>query len=157
MNNELATIVFDVRDVKFLPFLLQLEPKWTRNFRPSSVYIGLKPKMLSWTLINCKNHFSLWLCTLSLAVAVGAALLLPFSIASNEVLLLYPNSYYVKWLNISLVQGTYSSTSWRLFHSIKIDAFYRSMELCVLVGEFVAVHIFAIRVPVLRVVGVRWT
>lgn len=53
-----------------------------------------------------KNYiFSLWLCTLSLAVAVGAALLLPFSIASNEVLLLYPNSYYVKWLNSSLVQG----------------------------------------------------
>lgn len=32
-------------------------------------------------------------------------MLLPVSIASNEVLLLYPNSYYVKWLNSSLIQG----------------------------------------------------
>lgn len=45
------------------------------------------------------------MCTFSLAVAIGAALLLPVSIASNEVLLLYPNSYYVKWLNSSLIQG----------------------------------------------------
>lgn len=49
--------------------------------------------------------YSSWLCTFSMAVAVGAALLLPVSIASNEVLLLYPNSYYVKWLNSSLIQG----------------------------------------------------
>lgn len=52
---------------------------------------------------------SLWLCTFSLAITVGAALLLPFSIASNEVLLLYPNSYYVKWLNHSLVQGKFDA------------------------------------------------
>lgn len=45
------------------------------------------------------------MCTFSLAVAIGAALLLPLSIASNEILLIYPNSYYVKWLNSSLVQG----------------------------------------------------
>uniref|UniRef100_T1GL44 Uncharacterized protein n=1 Tax=Megaselia scalaris TaxID=36166 RepID=T1GL44_MEGSC len=49
-------------------------------------------------------RISLWMCTFSLAVAIGAALLLPVSIASNEVLLLYPNSYYVKWLNSSLIQ-----------------------------------------------------
>ncbi|XP_050491575.1 LMBR1-like protein lilipod isoform X2 [Bombus vancouverensis nearcticus] len=47
---------------------------------------------------------SLWLCTVALAVSVGATLLLPVSIASNEVLILYPNSYYVKWLNSSLIQ-----------------------------------------------------
>lgn len=52
--------------------------------------------------------FSLWLCTFSLAVAICAALLLPISIASNEVLLLYPLSYYVKWLNSSLVHGNFS-------------------------------------------------
>jgi hypothetical protein len=50
--------------------------------------------------------FSLWLCTFSLAVSVGSALLLPISILSNEILLYYPNSYYVKWLNSSLIQGT---------------------------------------------------
>ncbi|KAG8236726.1 hypothetical protein J437_LFUL014222 [Ladona fulva] len=51
------------------------------------------------------NRISVLLCTISLAVSVGAVLLLPMSIAGNEVLLLYPNSYYVKWLNSSLVQG----------------------------------------------------
>ncbi|XP_026466529.1 protein Lilipod [Ctenocephalides felis] len=53
-------------------------------------------------------RISLWLCTFALAVSVGAALLLPMSIASNEVLILYPNSYYVKWLNSSLIQGLWN-------------------------------------------------
>ncbi|XP_065218464.1 protein Lilipod [Planococcus citri] len=53
-------------------------------------------------------QISLWLCTFSLAISAGAAFLLPFSIASNEVLLLYPNSYYVQWLNHSLVQGLWN-------------------------------------------------
>ncbi|XP_018797774.1 PREDICTED: protein Lilipod [Bactrocera latifrons] len=53
-------------------------------------------------------RISSWLCTFSMAIAVGAALLLPISIASNEVLLLYPNSYYVKWLNSSLIQGLWN-------------------------------------------------
>lgn len=46
---------------------------------------------------------SLFLCTLTLAISVGAVLLLPISIISNEVLHLYPHSYYVKWLNSSLI------------------------------------------------------
>lgn len=46
---------------------------------------------------------SLFLCTLTLAISFGAVLLLPISIISNEVLHLYPNSYYVKWLNSSLI------------------------------------------------------
>lgn len=50
-------------------------------------------------------RISLLLCTIALAVSIGATLLLPVSIASNEVLILYPNSYYVKWLNSSLIQG----------------------------------------------------
>lgn len=52
-------------------------------------------------------RISLWLCTFALAVSLGSALLLPVSIVSNEVLILYPNSYYVKWLNSSLIQGEY--------------------------------------------------
>lgn len=51
---------------------------------------------------------SLWMCTFSLAIAVGAALLLPVSIASNEILLLYPGSQYVEWLNSSLIQGLWN-------------------------------------------------
>ncbi|XP_008202732.1 protein Lilipod [Nasonia vitripennis] len=53
-------------------------------------------------------RISLWLCASALAVSIGAALLLPVSIASNEVLILYPNSYYVKWLNSSLIQGLWN-------------------------------------------------
>lgn len=56
------------------------------------------------------SFHSLWLCTFSIAVAICAALLLPISIASNEVLLLYPLSYYVKWLNSSLVHGKSNNT-----------------------------------------------
>ncbi|RZF46228.1 hypothetical protein LSTR_LSTR010890 [Laodelphax striatellus] len=51
---------------------------------------------------------SLWLCTFSLSVSMCAALLLPFSIASNEVLLAYPSSFYVKWLNHSLIHGLWN-------------------------------------------------
>ncbi|KAK9512242.1 hypothetical protein O3M35_000711 [Rhynocoris fuscipes] len=51
---------------------------------------------------------SLYLCVFSLSVTICAALLLPFSIISNEVLLLYPKSYYVKWLNHSLIQGIWN-------------------------------------------------
>ncbi|CAC5380338.1 Limb region 1 protein,Limb region 1 homolog-like protein,Limb region 1 protein homolog,Protein LMBR1L,Protein Lilipod [Mytilus coruscus] len=53
-------------------------------------------------------RISLWLCTFTLAVSAGAVLLLPISIVSNEVLLLYPKSYYVKWLNSSLIHGLWN-------------------------------------------------
>ncbi|XP_059141717.1 limb region 1 protein homolog isoform X2 [Physella acuta] len=53
-------------------------------------------------------RISLWLCTGTLSVSVGAVLLLPISIISNEVLLLYPDSYYIKWLNSSLIQGLWN-------------------------------------------------
>ncbi|XP_044761965.1 protein Lilipod [Coccinella septempunctata] len=48
------------------------------------------------------------LCTFSLAVSIGALLLLPISIISNEVLIIYANSYYIKWLNSSLIQGLWN-------------------------------------------------
>lgn len=38
-------------------------------------------------------------------MALGAVLLLPFSIISNEVLLSFPHNYYIQWLNGSLVHG----------------------------------------------------
>lgn len=44
------------------------------------------------------------LCTFALAMAIGSALILPFSIVSNEVLLAWPACEYVQWLNQSLVQ-----------------------------------------------------
>lgn len=64
---------------------------------------------------------SMWLCTFSLAIAGGAALLLPVSIASNEVLTLYPQSYYVQWLNHSLIQGMWSYVF--LFSNLSLFAF----------------------------------
>ena len=48
----------------------------------------------------------LWICTFTLAVSGGAVLLLPMSIVANEVLLIYPKSYYLQWVNTSLIQGT---------------------------------------------------
>lgn len=50
-------------------------------------------------------RISLWLCTFTLSVSIGAVLLLPVSIVSNELLLMYQSSYYVKWLNSSLIHG----------------------------------------------------
>ncbi|XP_043289691.1 protein Lilipod [Venturia canescens] len=66
-------------------------------------------------------RISLWLCTVALAVSVGATLLLPVSIASNEILLLYPNSYYVKWLNSSLIQGLWNHVF--LFSNLSLFVF----------------------------------
>ncbi|XP_058414329.1 protein LMBR1L isoform X2 [Diceros bicornis minor] len=48
------------------------------------------------------------LCTFTLAVALGAVLLLPFSIISNEVLLSLPRNYYIQWLNGSLIHGLWN-------------------------------------------------
>ena len=50
---------------------------------------------------------STWLCSFALCVSIGSALLLPMSIISNEILVHYPKSYYVRWLNTSLIQGTF--------------------------------------------------
>ncbi|XP_067385980.1 protein LMBR1L isoform X2 [Emydura macquarii macquarii] len=54
------------------------------------------------------NRIALWMCTFTLAVSLGAVLLLPFSILSNEVLLLFPQNYYIQWLNGSLVHGLWN-------------------------------------------------
>lgn len=53
-------------------------------------------------------RISTWLCTFSLAVSIAGVLLLPISIISNEVLISYPNSYYIKWLNSSLIHGLWN-------------------------------------------------
>ncbi|MEJ1279538.1 hypothetical protein NN561_010472 [Cricetulus griseus] len=51
------------------------------------------------------NRISLFLSTFTLAVSAGAVLLLPFSIISNEILLAFPQNYYIQWLNGSLIHG----------------------------------------------------
>lgn len=54
------------------------------------------------------NKIALWLCTFTLSVAVCAVLLLPISILSNQVLITFPQSYYVRWLNGSLIRGLWN-------------------------------------------------
>lgn len=67
-----------------------------------------------------ENVRSLWMCCFSLAVSLGAALLLPVSIISNEVLLLYPSSFYMQWLNSSLIHGKPTSGDLYLIGNIFI-------------------------------------
>ncbi|XP_066544178.1 limb region 1 protein homolog isoform X2 [Amia ocellicauda] len=57
------------------------------------------------------NRISLYLCTFTLAVSGGAVLLLPFSIISNEILLTFPQNYYIQWLNGSLIHGLWNLVS----------------------------------------------
>ncbi|MEE6467272.1 hypothetical protein FKM82_007186 [Ascaphus truei] len=57
------------------------------------------------------NRISLFLSTFTLAVSAGAVLLLPFSIISNEILLSFPKSYYIQWLNGSLIHGLWNLVS----------------------------------------------
>ncbi|NWV33245.1 LMBRL protein, partial [Grantiella picta] len=64
------------------------------------------------------NRIALGLCTFTLAVALGAVLLLPFSIISNEVLLSFPQNYYIQWLNGSLIHGLWNLVF--LFSNISI-------------------------------------
>ncbi|XP_044942221.1 limb region 1 protein homolog isoform X2 [Mustela lutreola] len=57
------------------------------------------------------NRISLCLSTFTLAVSAGAVLLLPFSIISNEILLSFPQNYYIQWLNGSLIHGLWNLAS----------------------------------------------
>lgn len=78
----------------------------------------------------CEDHFSgekedaivyrisLWMCTFTLSSSLGAALLLPISIISNELLLHYTNSYYMQWLNSSLIEGLWNWVS--LFSNLSL-------------------------------------
>jgi len=67
-----------------------------------------------------------------MTVSFGAVLLLPFSIISNEVLLRYPHSYYVKWLNDSLIQGLWNQiflgTYTALFLAMPFAYFFTESE-----------------------------
>ncbi|XP_076807647.1 limb region 1 protein homolog [Clavelina lepadiformis] len=48
-------------------------------------------------------RISFYLCTFSLSVSFGSVLMLPMSMLGNEVVHLYPDSYWVQWLNGALV------------------------------------------------------
>lgn len=48
------------------------------------------------------------MCCCSLATALGAVTLLPFSVLGSEVLHAYPENYYLKWLNWSLITSLWN-------------------------------------------------
>uniref|UniRef100_A0A8C6D1K2 Limb development membrane protein 1 n=1 Tax=Moschus moschiferus TaxID=68415 RepID=A0A8C6D1K2_MOSMO len=58
-----------------------------------------------------QEEIRLFLSTFTLAVSAGAVLLLPFSIISNEILLSFPQNYYIQWLNGSLIHGLWNLAS----------------------------------------------
>jgi len=51
---------------------------------------------------------SFGICAFALAVSAGSALLLPISSISNEILHHYPSSWYIQWLNASLIHGIWN-------------------------------------------------
>ncbi|RMX41752.1 hypothetical protein pdam_00005592 [Pocillopora damicornis] len=77
-------------------------------------------------------RISFWLCTFTLTVSLGAVLLLPMSIFSNEIMIMYPNSYYIKWLNGSLIHGMWNQiflgSYMSLFVAIPFAYFFMESE-----------------------------
>lgn len=77
-------------------------------------------------------RISFWLCNFTLTVSLGAVLLLPMSIFSNEIMIMYPNSYYIKWLNGSLIHGMWNQiflgSYMSLFVAIPFAYFFTESE-----------------------------
>lgn len=63
-------------------------------------------------------RISLWMCTFSLAISLGSASLLPFSVVTNEILIHYPDNFYTQWLNEDLVQRLWNNVF--LFSNISL-------------------------------------
>lgn len=59
-------------------------------------------------LLSTERTFRVWMCSCALAVAMGAVTLLPFSVLGSEVLHAYPDNYYLKWLNWSLINSLWN-------------------------------------------------
>merc|ERR1712226_947948 len=64
--------------------------------------------LIGWDEDEVVYKISFGICIFSLAVSAGSVLLLPISSISNEVLHRYPNSWYIKWLNASLIYGIWN-------------------------------------------------
>lgn len=50
----------------------------------------------------------MWTSVVVLCVALAAAMLMPATAVSNEILLRYPHDYYVQWLSEQLISRTYA-------------------------------------------------
>ncbi|KAI8513572.1 Limb region 1 -like protein [Branchiostoma belcheri] len=91
-----------------------VEAVYIRAHRPTLNRDGGQHKLSGTYDPLLRSHVSdvtfqeLWICTFTLAVSAAAVLLLPISIISNEILLIYPKSWYMKWLNSSLIHGLWN-------------------------------------------------
>ena len=64
--------------------------------------------IIGWDEDEVVYKISFTICIFSLAVSAGSVLLPPISSISNEVLHRYPQSWYIKWLNASLIYGIWN-------------------------------------------------
>lgn len=56
--------------------------------------------------VDAKVHrISLYICAFTMSISCGAFLMLPMSMVGNEVVHLYPHSYWVQWLNGALIHS----------------------------------------------------
>jgi len=80
-----------------------------------------------------------------MAVSIAAVLLIPFSICSNEILLRYPQNYYIQWLNDSLVHSKHLEIIWLgTYQANNFICTFRSLELCFPPKQPVPVHLASI-------------
>jgi len=79
-------------------------------YRPKNRYRvpNRRWNFIGWDEDEIVYKISFAICTFSLAVSAGSVLLLPISSISNEVLHRYPKSWYIKWLNASLIYGIWN-------------------------------------------------
>ncbi|KAF7634031.1 hypothetical protein Mgra_00006556 [Meloidogyne graminicola] len=109
----------------------------------------------------CVYRISTWICANSLSISIGSVTLLPFSVLGAEVLQLYPDNFYLKWLNFSLINTLWAysqgfsltlrlqTLSGSIGHPI-LARFYETLVVCslvlvILVGiaDCVHAHLFS--------------
>ena len=88
-----------------MPFCVPFTSSLSPSPSPSSLPFSLSSPLHSFPPSLLPPSASTWLCSFALCVSMGSALLLPVSIFSNEILVLYSHSDYVQWLNTSLIKG----------------------------------------------------
>lgn len=77
-------------------------------------------------------RISLYLCAVTLAVSILAVFLLPMSMIGNEIVHLFPDSYWVQWLNGALIHNlwnwTYALSNLSLFALLPFSYFFTESE-----------------------------
>lgn len=91
-----------------------------------------------YSYFNSSRHsiFSVWFCTCSLAVSIGAVILLPFSVLGSEILHSYPDNYYLKWLNWSFINSLWNHvfllSNISLFFLLPFSYFFLESQVCLM-------------------------